>query len=136
VQIGLVADVATAWLTLAADQARLQLARTRWTAASSLELTQRMHELGSTSGLVLAQNQTTVDTARGDVASYTSQVDRDRNALQLLVGGPVPQNLLPRPRPWPAARTARPCCRCPRRCPPACCCSARMCRRRSAICAP
>jgi outer membrane protein TolC len=36
VQIGLVADVATAWLTLAADQARLQLARTRWTAASSL----------------------------------------------------------------------------------------------------
>jgi outer membrane protein TolC len=27
VQIGLVADVANAWLTLAADQARLQLAR-------------------------------------------------------------------------------------------------------------
>jgi outer membrane protein TolC len=36
VQIGLVADVANAWLTLAADQARLQLARTRWTAASRL----------------------------------------------------------------------------------------------------
>ncbi|WP_050871636.1 efflux transporter outer membrane subunit [Comamonas testosteroni] len=96
VQIGLVADVANAWLTLAADQARLQLARdTLDGRIKAFELTRRMHELGSTSGLVLAQNQTTVDTARGDVSSYTSQVDRDRNALQLLVGGPVPAQLLP-----------------------------------------
>ena len=96
VQIGLVADVANAWLTLAADQARLQLARdTLESRIKAFDLTRRMYELGSTSGLVLAQNQTTVDTARGDVASYTSQVDRDRNALQLLVGGPLPSNLLP-----------------------------------------
>ena len=96
VQIGLVADVANAWLTLAADQARLQLAKdTLDSRVKAFELTRRMHELGSTSGLVLAQNQTTVDTARGDVASFTSQVDRDRNALQLLVGGPVPVALLP-----------------------------------------
>jgi outer membrane protein TolC len=65
-----------------------------------------MHELGSTSGLVLAQNQTTVDTARGDVAGYTSQVDRDRNALQLLVGGRCLRNCCPPPRPWGAADTA------------------------------
>lgn len=96
VQLGLVADVATAWLTLAADQARLQLAQdTLASREKAFALTQRMHQIGSTSGLVLAQNQTTVDTARGDVASYTAQVDRDRNALQLLAGGPVPQNLLP-----------------------------------------
>ena len=96
VQIGLVADVANAWLTLAADQSRLQLARdTLASRVKALELTQRMYEIGSTSGLVLAQNQTTVDTARGDVASFTSQVERDRNALQLLVGGPVPAGLLP-----------------------------------------
>lgn len=96
VQIGLVADVANAWLTLAADQARLQLAKdTLDSRVKAFELTRRMHELGSTSGLVLAQNQTTVDTARGDVASFTLQVDRDRNALQLLVGGPVPVALLP-----------------------------------------
>lgn len=96
VQIGLVADVANAWLTMAADQARLQLAKdTLDGRVKAFELTRRMHELGSTSGLVLAQNQTTVDTARGDVASYTAQVDRDRNALQLLVGGPVPGALLP-----------------------------------------
>lgn len=96
VQISLVADVSNAWLTLAADQARLQLAKdTLDSRIKAFELTRKMHELGSTSGLVLAQNQTTVDTARGDVASYTSQVDRDRNALQLLVGGPVPAPLLP-----------------------------------------
>lgn len=96
VQISLVADVSNAWLTLAADQARLQLAKdTLESRIKAFELTRKMHELGSTSGLVLAQNQTTVDTARGDVASYTSQMDRDRNALQLLVGGPVPAPLLP-----------------------------------------
>ncbi|MEF9947094.1 MAG: efflux transporter outer membrane subunit [Comamonas sp.] len=96
VQISLVADVSNAWLTLAADQARLQLAKdTLDSRIKAFELTRKMYELGSTSGLVLAQNQTTVDTARGDVASYTSQVDRDRNALQLLVGGPVPAPLLP-----------------------------------------
>jgi NodT family efflux transporter outer membrane factor (OMF) lipoprotein len=96
VQIGLVADVANAWLTLATDQARLQLARdTLASREKAYELTRRMHQIGSTSGLVLAQNQTTVDTARGDVASFTSQVERDRNALQLLVGGPVPDALLP-----------------------------------------
>ena len=96
VQIGLVADVANGWLTLAADQARLQLARdTLASREKAYELTRRMHEIGSTSGLVLAQNQTTVDTARGDVASFTSQVERDCNALQLLVGGPLPEALLP-----------------------------------------
>jgi len=99
VRIGLVADVANAWLTLAADQARLQLARdTLASRAKALELTQRMHQLGATSGLVLAQNQTTVDTARGDVASTTAQVERDRNVLQLLAGGPVPERLLPTTR--------------------------------------
>lgn len=107
VQIGLVADVANAWLTLAADQARLQLARdTLEGRLKAFELTRRMHEIGSTSGLVLAQNQTTVDTARGDVASFTAQVERDRNALQLLVGGPVPAGLLPSAQTLAAADVA------------------------------
>ena len=98
VEITLLADVANAWLTLAADQARLQLAQDTLTGRrKGFELTQRMHELGATSGLVLAQNQTTVDSARADVAAYASQVEQDRNALQLLVGGPLPAHLLPPP---------------------------------------
>lgn len=98
VEITLLADVANAWLTLAADQARLQLAQDTLSARrKAFELTQRMHALGATSGLVLAQNQTTVDSARADVAAYASQVEQGRNALQLLVGGPLPAALLPPP---------------------------------------
>ena len=98
VQITLMADVANAWLTLAADQARLELAQsTLASRRKAFDITRRIYELGATSGLVLAQNQTTVDSARGDMAAYSSQVERDRNALQLLVGGPVPKALLPAP---------------------------------------
>lgn len=98
VQLTLMADVANAWLTLAADQARLQLAeQTLGARRQSFALTERMHELGSTSGLVLEQNRTTVDAARADVAAFSSQVERDRNLLQLLVGGPLPASALPAP---------------------------------------
>lgn len=96
VQIALVADVTNAWLNLAADKSRLQLAKVTLEAREkSYELTRKIFDIGSTSGLVLAQNLSTVETARGDVAAFTSQVDRSRNALQLLVGGPVPPGLLP-----------------------------------------
>ncbi|WP_028601885.1 efflux transporter outer membrane subunit [Ottowia thiooxydans] len=96
VQIALVADVSNAWLTLAADTSRLQLAKVTLAAREkSYELTKKIFDIGSTSGLVLAQNLSTVETARGDVAAFTSQADRSRNALQLLVGGLVPESLLP-----------------------------------------
>lgn len=96
VQLSLVAEVANAWLTLDADARRLQLAReTLRTRQQSLNLTQRSYELGATSGLTLAQTQTSVDSARVDVATYGAQVARDRNALQLLIGAPVPDALLP-----------------------------------------
>ncbi len=95
-QISLVAEVAAAWLTLAADNARLQLAQDTWASQQrSYALTGRMHALGASSALVLAQAQTTVDAARVDVASYTAQVAQDRNALDLLAGASVPDALLP-----------------------------------------
>lgn len=96
VQIGVVADVNNAWLTLAADLARLQLAeQTLASREQAYALTRRMFEIGSTSGLVVAQNLSTVETARADVAAYTAQAARSRNALQLLVGGAVPAQWLP-----------------------------------------
>lgn len=96
VQIGLVADVSSAWLTLAADLARWQLAQdTLASREKAYALTQRMFELGATSGLVLAQNLSTVEAARADVAAYTVQAERSRNALQLLVGSTLPAALLP-----------------------------------------
>jgi multidrug efflux system outer membrane protein len=97
-QISLVAEVASAWLTLAADHARLQLAQdTLASQQRSYALTGRMHALGASSALTLAQAQTTVDSARVDVASYTAQVALDRNALDLLAGATVPDDMLPTP---------------------------------------
>ena len=98
VRLTLIGDVTQAWLNLAADQQRLRLARdTLAGREKAYSLTQRMHELGATSGLVLAQNQTTVEAARLDVAAYSSQLAKDRHALELLAGGPVSDALLPMP---------------------------------------
>lgn len=95
-QISLVAEVATAWLTLASDQQLLQLAQdTLASQQKSYALQQSAHALGGASGLTLAEAQSTVDSARVDVATYRNQVAQDRNALVLLVGAAVPETLLP-----------------------------------------
>ncbi|MFN7152642.1 MAG: efflux transporter outer membrane subunit [Acidovorax sp.] len=96
VQIMLVADVTNAWLNLAANEARLTLARdTLVGRQKAYQLTERIHQLGGTSGLVLAQNRITVETARGDVAAFTAQVAKDRNALDGLVGSGLSPDWLP-----------------------------------------
>lgn len=95
-QISLVAEVTTVWLTLAADTEKLKLAQeTLQSQRKSYELVRRVQELGGASGLTVAQAQTTVDTARVDVAGFTSRVALDRNALELLVGTTLPDDLLP-----------------------------------------
>ena len=95
-QISLVAEVATAWLTLAADNEHLHLAEeTLASQQSTYELTQRSHALGGSTALAVAQAQTTVESARVDVAEYQSQILQDRNALRLLVGSDIPDALLP-----------------------------------------
>lgn len=94
--IAIVAEVSVAWLTLAADQQRLQLSQdTLRSQQASHDLTKQAHALGGVSGLALARSQATVESARVDVARYTSQATRDRNALELLAGGPVAVELLP-----------------------------------------
>lgn len=94
--ISLVAEVANAYLTLGADEERLALARDTLTSQSeSYRLSQRSFEVGVTTALALRQAQTSVDTARVDVARYTAQAAQDRNALVLLVGSTVPAELLP-----------------------------------------
>ncbi|PPT93530.1 multidrug transporter [Xanthomonas arboricola pv. arracaciae] len=98
--ISLVAEVATAYLTLAADQQLLQLAQSTLSSqGDSYRLQQRSFELGVASQLTLRQAQTTVETARVDVERYTAQVAQDRNALVLLVGTQVPAELLPQALP-------------------------------------
>jgi multidrug efflux system outer membrane protein len=95
-QISLVAETATAWLTLAADQDLLALAReTLATREEALKLTRQRAEIGAASQLDVRQAETLTEQARADVAAFESQTGRDLNALRLLVGMDVPASLLP-----------------------------------------
>ncbi|MFU2487163.1 AdeC/AdeK/OprM family multidrug efflux complex outer membrane factor [Thauera sp. WH-1] len=95
-QISLVAEVANAWLRLAADRERLALARsTLETRQQSVELVRRSLELGAVSALDLNQAETLRQTARADVARYTALVAQAENALALVVGAAVPAAWLP-----------------------------------------
>lgn len=94
--IGLVSQVAGSWLTLAADHARLELAQaTLKSQGDTLRLTERRHELGVSSDLDVQRARTTVESARADVARYAGQVQADLQALQLLLGAPLPPEAMP-----------------------------------------
>ena len=95
-QISLVAEVATDYLNLAADQQRLKLAsETLASQKQTYELTQRRFSTGTSSGVSMYEAQASVEAARGEVARYTSLIAIDQNALTLVVGSAVPADLLP-----------------------------------------
>lgn len=95
-QISLVAEVANAWLVLAADLERQRLAQqTLDSRQRTLDLTRRQYALGAITGLALAQAQTEMESARVDVAAYPATIAQDRNALELLLGAALPQELQP-----------------------------------------
>ncbi|MDB6091724.1 MAG: multidrug transporter [Gammaproteobacteria bacterium] len=93
-QISLVAEVADDYLTLLSDQELLRITQdTLRSDTDSYDLTQRMLESGQDTELDLRQAESAVDTARANLAQYTRQVAQDRNALQLLLGAPLPEDL-------------------------------------------
>jgi multidrug efflux system outer membrane protein len=95
-QLSLVAETATAWLTFGADSELLRISEaTLASHEDSLRLAQARFERGGSSALELAQTRTLVETARTDAARLRGQVQQDRNALALLIGGPVDEALLP-----------------------------------------
>ncbi|MFJ5428064.1 efflux transporter outer membrane subunit [Pectobacterium actinidiae] len=95
-RLSLVAEVADAWLTVGAYRSRLDLSsQTLANQQQVLRLTQFRRERGTASGLEVSQAQTSVETARGDVASTRTELAKARNALELLVGAPVSDALLP-----------------------------------------
>ena len=95
-QVSLVAELANAWLNYAADQQLLALAQETLTSQqSSLSLTQKSFDLGAASKITLEQLKSTVATAKIDIATYKRLLKRDKNALDLLVGQPVANDLLP-----------------------------------------
>jgi len=95
-RLTLVANVATAYVTLASDRDLLRLAeQTRSSGQRSVELTQTLFKAGLASAGDVASAQTVLEQANSDVASQTTLVAQDRNALELLVGGPVEDAQLP-----------------------------------------
>jgi multidrug efflux system outer membrane protein len=95
-ELTLIAEVASAYLTLAADRERERLAlATLKTQELTYDLTVKRHELGAVSALDLSQALTTVQSARSDAAAYAGAIAADEHALTLLVGARIAPGLLP-----------------------------------------
>ncbi|WP_104500550.1 multidrug efflux RND transporter AdeIJK outer membrane channel subunit AdeK [Acinetobacter indicus] len=98
-QIALIGQVSQAWLSYSFANANLKLAeQTLKAQLESYNLNKKRFDVGIDSELPVRQAQISVETARNDVASYKTQVAQAQNLLNLLVGQPVPANLLPAQR--------------------------------------
>ncbi|WP_298672927.1 efflux transporter outer membrane subunit [uncultured Sphingomonas sp.] len=95
-RISLIAEIATAWLTLGSDRDQLALAEeTLKTFAQTLELTRAQFRIGVASELAARQAETSYESARNDIAVLRTRIAQDENALNLLVGTTVPAAQLP-----------------------------------------
>jgi multidrug efflux system outer membrane protein len=95
-RISLIGEIANAWLTLAADRDQLALSRQTLKAfEETRRLTQAQFRIGVASELEARQADTQYQSAVNDIAKLETQIAQDRNALELLVGAPVPDAQLP-----------------------------------------
>jgi outer membrane protein, multidrug efflux system len=93
-QISLVAGVANTYLTLLADELQLEVTRkTLDTRLESYRLLKLKLDNGASSDYEVAQAVSLVEGARAALALFTRQRTQDRNALELLVGQPLPADL-------------------------------------------
>ena len=95
-RIMLISEAASAYLALAADRETLDLAQTTLRSQrDAYDLVKRRLDRGLVPELDLHRAQTQVDIARVDVARWTQLVAQDKNALDLLAGTTVSEDLLP-----------------------------------------
>ena len=95
VRLTLVADIATAWLSHAADSSLLLISRqTAESAEKSVRLTRLRLEGGVAPRTDLRQAEQVLSQAQADLAQQRTAVAQDVNALQLLVGSPIDPTLL------------------------------------------
>jgi multidrug efflux system outer membrane protein len=95
-QLSLVAAVANQYLAGRALDDQVALARsTLETVEASAQLTRRSTEAGRTADIDLRTAESQVETARFNLATAEQQRALAANALQLLVGGPLPDDLPP-----------------------------------------
>ena len=95
-RISLIAEIATAWVTLASDQEQLRLSQnTLETFQRTLDLTRAQFRIGVASELEARQAETNYESARNDIAVLKTRIAQDQNALALLAGTTVPTAMLP-----------------------------------------
>lgn len=95
-RLTLIGDVADAWLTYAADRSLLKLAEdTAANAREQVKLTRLRLDGGIAPRTDLRQAEQILATAEADIAQQKTALAQDINALQLLVGAPVEDALLP-----------------------------------------
>ncbi len=95
-RISLIAEIATAWLTLASDAEQLTLSRqTLATFEQTLRLTREQFRIGVGSELEVRQAETSYQAAVNDIATLETRIAQDQNALNLLAGTTVRAELLP-----------------------------------------
>lgn len=95
-QTSLIAEAASDYYSLAADLDLLRVAKDTYTSQkASLDIIRGRFEHGEASMIDVRQAETTVEQARADTAQFTTQAAQDRNALELVVGAPLSDDLLP-----------------------------------------
>jgi outer membrane protein, multidrug efflux system len=95
-QITLVAAIANQYLALSSDQALIAVAeQTLATGEQSVAVTRQRFDSGVDDELALSQAETIVQQARYDIERLRTQFAQDRNALDLLVGAHVGDDLIP-----------------------------------------
>ncbi len=100
VQLGLVAQTAEAYFRLRSAQVLHELMdKTLEARKGTLDLVQSRFDVGVASDLDLAQAQSQYDTVRADRIATERAMAQAGNALQLILGTPVPDGL-PEPRPF------------------------------------
>lgn len=93
-QISLVSAVASGWLTLVADEELMDLSRrTLKTREESVSLTRLRLDNGVSSELDLRQAESLAEQARATLAQQQRQRMLDENAMVLLIGQPLPDDV-------------------------------------------
>ena len=94
VQMSLIASVANAYYAVLADDALLNVTQqTLGTREESFKLTRLMFEHGATSELDYRQSESLLESARVSLSQQTRQRALDENALVLLLGQSLPEDL-------------------------------------------
>ncbi|MBJ9993780.1 efflux transporter outer membrane subunit [Pseudomonas sp. S33] len=95
-RISLIAEVVSAYLRLSATSEQLKVAQdTEQSRQRAYDLQRQLREIGNASELELQQAQSELQAARDDKLVFDGTLATERNALELLVGTPLPADLQP-----------------------------------------